>query len=295
MKIWSWRQAIEKSTLKPMTKLVLYTLANHMNDHGQGCFPSIPTIAISTGLKERAVFNNIKLAEEAGFLIRKKRQLAGKKWASNEYHACYPKEVHVDASQEDNNEDQDMHLDAGVHLDASHNGVHVDAEVHVGAVKGCTQVHTNSPLNSPLYLYKYDTKILLEEVTVEIMQDFIIRQQTRGSPITVNVRDELERFRAAYGPYGGNKNSKGTVIINWAAQFEAWLLDAQKRDKYEVKNGKETNGNHQSGRNANATAGARKSAIDEAEQRSLARIQEQFEAKQRAANQGLPIISDATH
>jgi hypothetical protein len=39
-----------------MTKLVLYTLANYMNEDGGSCFPSIPTIAIDCGLKERAIF-----------------------------------------------------------------------------------------------------------------------------------------------------------------------------------------------------------------------------------------------
>lgn len=179
-----------------------------MNDHGQGCFPSIPNIGTSTGLKERAVFYNIKLAEESGFLIRKKRYGNGQKWASNEYIAAYPKGVHPDAGVhvdagtpgmtvesslegcniaaemavdtginansrleevalessliEANSEVHSnaylhlhaplpgMHVDAGMHPDAPLEGMHPGAGVHPGAVKGCTQVHTNSPINSPI-------------------------------------------------------------------------------------------------------------------------------------------------
>lgn len=129
MKVWSWRQVIEEADLKPTTKLILYTLSNYMNSHGKGCYPTISTLEKSTGVKERALYNHLKAAEEAGFLIRKKRNLKGVKWASNEYEASYPQGVHVDA---------------GVHAGAGQGCTQVQ-------VKGCTQVHTNSPtINSPM-------------------------------------------------------------------------------------------------------------------------------------------------
>ena len=130
LKVWSWRQAIEKAELKPLTKLVLYTLANYMNEHGQGCYPSIPHIAKATCMKERAIYNHINLAEQAGFISRQKRKIAGQEWASNEYVAKYPQGVHVETP------------------------LHVETPqgVHVGAVKGCIPVHTNSPVNSPSYV-----------------------------------------------------------------------------------------------------------------------------------------------
>lgn len=160
MKVWSWRQAIEKSDLKPLTKLVLYTLANYMNDHGSGCYPSITNLAKATGLKERSVYNHIKDAEIAGFIIRGKRNVTGQQWASNEYKASYPKE---------------MHPDAGVYVDAPLKGMHEDAYMHPDAPqgmhpdagKGCIPVHTNSPMNSPsniINIYKPPTaKISFEE------------------------------------------------------------------------------------------------------------------------------------
>lgn len=148
--VWSWRQAIERAELKPMTKLVLYTLANYMNEHGQGCYPSIPVIAKATGLQERSIYNHIKDSEQAGFLERKKRKLSGQEWASNEYVATYPKEVHPDA---------------GLHSDASQ-------EVHVDAVKGCTQVHTNSPLISPSDVIKRERASQANEILTWLQEHF---------------------------------------------------------------------------------------------------------------------------
>lgn len=134
IKVWSWRSLIEQAALPPMTKLVLYTLANHMNEHGKGAFPSILTIGAACGLKERAVYKHIAIAERNGFLKRDKLGKGGKQWASNAYEASYP---------------QGMHSDAGLHEGASQrseNGMHEGAALHHGAVMGCTTVQPNSPV-----------------------------------------------------------------------------------------------------------------------------------------------------
>lgn len=143
IQVWSWRIAIEKCDLKPMTKLVLYTLANYMNDHGKGCYPSVASISTSTGLSERRVFVHIKTAIDLGFLIKKKRNVKGSKWASNEYEAAYPYGVTLAAPQ----------LENGVTLESKKALGH-DASVMPGVTPasglGCRQRHTNSPVNSPI-------------------------------------------------------------------------------------------------------------------------------------------------
>ena len=101
MRVWSWRQAIEKSeTLKPNTKLLLLILANYMNEHGEGCYPSVAKIAKACGFQERAVYRHIDFAIEQGFLIKSKRKLRGSQWASNEYKATYPSGVSVETSHD---------------------------------------------------------------------------------------------------------------------------------------------------------------------------------------------------
>jgi len=166
MQVWDWRHAIEQSSLKPLTKLLLYTLANYMNSHGNGCYPSVTTLSKSTGLKNRAIYNHIKLAVSAGFLVRNKRRITGKEWAANEYQAAYPSNATLQRVAEGVHPGAALHIDENI-LPPQYAGLHADAGLHVGAglhadapldvvvqeekntqhiVKGCTQVHTNSPI-----------------------------------------------------------------------------------------------------------------------------------------------------
>ena len=101
-----------------------------MNEEGGECYPSIPTIAKDCGLKERAVFNHIKLAIDLGFIHKGKKNTKGQKWSTNTYTAI--------------------------------NNMHVDAPLHVDALTTCTPVHStpaptciltlqyNTPKNTPI-------------------------------------------------------------------------------------------------------------------------------------------------
>jgi len=151
MKTWSWRQLIIKTELESTTKLVLLALSTYMNDHGEGCYPSTVQIARDTSLSERAVFVHIRKAEMAGFLIRDKRELKGKKWASNEYRAAYP-----DKDEPPSVENTGMNE---IHPTSLHEpySSHTDFRDEPHSVMGCTtfmqgmnDVHTNSPENSPI-------------------------------------------------------------------------------------------------------------------------------------------------
>ena len=96
MQVWDWKDAIEKSeTLKGSSKLLLMIMSNYMNSKGDGCYPSVARLAKACVMTERSVYRNLSLAEEAGFLIREKRNIRGQKWASNEYRAIYPKGLNL--------------------------------------------------------------------------------------------------------------------------------------------------------------------------------------------------------
>lgn len=185
MKVWSWRSAIEKSDLKPMTKLVLFVLANYMNEHGKGCFPSVETIAKSCGLKRRATFYNLKQAEEAGFLVKKKRVLANNQCVSNEYEASYPKGVHVDAPG------GAPECTGEVHVDAL-GGVHADA------LGGCIQVHTNTPINTPTI----NTPIKRKKN----------KQKKEKIPDGPDLDLEFGEFWSLYGKIGNKKKAKESFL-----------------------------------------------------------------------------------
>ena len=59
-----------------------------MNDRGEGCFPSISRQVQDTGLSERAVYNALKSAEEAGLIKRRKFIRDGIE--RNEYNILLP-------------------------------------------------------------------------------------------------------------------------------------------------------------------------------------------------------------
>jgi len=90
MKVWDWRKSIQASDLKPMTKLVLYTLANYMNNDGGSCFPNQEDIATGTGLDLRSISRHIKEAKDAGYIDIIKIHVKGQRWKSNSYQAQTP-------------------------------------------------------------------------------------------------------------------------------------------------------------------------------------------------------------
>ena len=93
--IWGWEDAITKSNLEPMTRLVLLTLRTYMNAKNEQCFPGAKKIAQSSGMSLRSVFTHLHKAEKAGFVVITKKKSHNGGHDSNEYTACYPmQEVH---------------------------------------------------------------------------------------------------------------------------------------------------------------------------------------------------------
>jgi hypothetical protein len=142
MKVWSWRQVILRSSLASTTKLVLLALSSHMNDHGEGCYPSLDTIAQETSLTRKAVITHIANAVAAGLLVKDRLKLSGRKWASNEYRAAIPPEM--ESGTPDHQGVQEVHPITNERGEA-------------GTPEGCTSfphgvydVHTNSSENSTL-------------------------------------------------------------------------------------------------------------------------------------------------
>lgn len=97
MRVWSWRQAIQKSPLHSTTKLVLLNLSIYMNEVGEGCYPTTSTQAKDTGLSERTVCTHLEKAVEAGFIVKQLHGYGKQNWARNEYIASYPKGTELDA------------------------------------------------------------------------------------------------------------------------------------------------------------------------------------------------------
>lgn len=90
VKIWSWREGITKSQLPPTTRHVLLTLSIYMNEKGEGCYPSVETLAEDTGLHCASIYRAIKDATKRGWLVKRKLGKGGRTWAANEYEAAFP-------------------------------------------------------------------------------------------------------------------------------------------------------------------------------------------------------------
>lgn len=97
MRPYTWRQAIQKSTLPSTTKHILLNLACYISDAGQAAFPSIDQQAADTGLSRRAVITHLK-SVEGRWLSISKHGYAGQKWARNEYLPRLPDEPSLDVS-----------------------------------------------------------------------------------------------------------------------------------------------------------------------------------------------------
>lgn len=90
MKVWSWRNAIQRAQLAPFTKLVLLNLSVYMNDLGESCYPTTSQQAADTGMSERSVCTHLQLATDAGFLAKSVHGFGGQGWKRNEYSAVMP-------------------------------------------------------------------------------------------------------------------------------------------------------------------------------------------------------------
>ncbi len=84
-----WRDRVASEDGPPSTtRLVLLVLSLYMNRKGGSCHPKVPTIALATGLTERAVGIHLREAVRAGWVEIGRR--SGKHWRQNSYQATWP-------------------------------------------------------------------------------------------------------------------------------------------------------------------------------------------------------------
>ena len=217
--VFSWRDAIQKSSLEPTTRFVLLNLSIYMNEKGEGCYPSIETQAENTGLSPRAVITHLQKAADAQFLIITKHGLAGQKWKRNEYRAVYPNDM----------------------LTLRHQDVPVDAEggeprslplLPEGGersdVKVVNDVHTNSPVNSTLEdidkktkakKSKKGEKVLIADweakngkLAVPMMRPWIDGNQLDPAKVHAMIVEFRDRMAA-----------NGNLYADFVAAFKDWL------------------------------------------------------------------------
>lgn len=87
---WSWRHAVGKSGLPPITRLVLHTLGLKMDETGGSCYPPISELVELTGLDKKTVLKHLDVAEQNGWIEVSQHGFRGQKWKRNEYVARWP-------------------------------------------------------------------------------------------------------------------------------------------------------------------------------------------------------------
>lgn len=90
---WTWQQAVLESDVPSTLKLVLLVVGCHMNQMGEGCYPSLRTLAKKASLSLPCVHQQVALAAEMGWLRIEQHGLKGQKWRRNEYFATWPEAV----------------------------------------------------------------------------------------------------------------------------------------------------------------------------------------------------------
>ncbi|HEY7418637.1 MAG TPA: helix-turn-helix domain-containing protein, partial [Ktedonobacteraceae bacterium] len=77
---------LEDERLNATDKSVLLILANHADENGGRCFPSVPTIAKKAWTSERSVQRSLKALEECAYLVVER----GRGRDVSQYHLTLP-------------------------------------------------------------------------------------------------------------------------------------------------------------------------------------------------------------
>jgi len=91
--MFTWRSALasKHGPASGTTRHVLLTLALHMSEKGDSCFPSVDLLTEETGLSRKTVIDHLKMAAEAGWIEKSERpQRNGQGWRRMEYLAIIP-------------------------------------------------------------------------------------------------------------------------------------------------------------------------------------------------------------
>lgn len=112
-KALSW--ALQQKGLKPITKIILISLADRHNPD-YGCFPSIRKISEDTEVCVKSVYNHLLILEEKGLIKRTGRIRDNGQQTSNEYLLIGVQEVHGDYVNSTPPRVQDLHTNNLVNI-----------------------------------------------------------------------------------------------------------------------------------------------------------------------------------
>ena len=93
--VWTWRDAVRRTPIAPLTKLVCYSLANYLSDAGRTAAPTIEMLIEDTGLSNRSIATHLQHAVGIGLLAIKRRTARDGRYLRNVYLPRFPDTVSV--------------------------------------------------------------------------------------------------------------------------------------------------------------------------------------------------------
>lgn len=112
---------------------------------------------------------------------------------------------------------------------------HSTSTVQIGLIPDSLPLIPDSQINTLTNASARNQKIKLEDLSIGDIQPWIEQQAARAVAITVDVGEEIERFKAHFLAYGG-KDKNGNAVSDWVSKFGSWVLNEQKQQKHTVKN-----------------------------------------------------------
>lgn len=233
---FSWRQAILDSELPPTTRHVLLTLACHMNDAGQSCYPSIELLCKETGLSNRAVITHLQNAAEAGWISVAKHGFAGQRWANNEYKMAWPGNFGIGVGPEKVVNHVHDHKEKVVN-EIHHLNKKVVNLVPKGSERGdekvVNDVHTSTSLNSSISTSlntntpaKKSDSTLLAGIDPQVASDFLAIRKAKNLPLTKTALSGIEREAQSVG-YSLEQALRVCCERSWAGFKAEWITKDQ--------------------------------------------------------------------
>src|SRR5690554_1424273 len=97
--VWTWRDAVRKASVPPLTKLVCWGIANYLSDVGEGCFPTIKMLMADTGLSNKSLTVHVQRAVEYGLLEVTRERGPDGRVRRTIYHPRFPDEAILPTSR----------------------------------------------------------------------------------------------------------------------------------------------------------------------------------------------------
>lgn len=246
--VWTWRDAIRKADVAPMTKLICHSIANYVADVGKGSYPSVKQLMADSGMSNRSVATHLQLAVDAGLLEIERDRGKDGRIARTTYYPRFPdntvlkrradrfeepvddeefeedqvKEAHLAKPSEGASLGDDIHVKE-VHVDRPSEGAsrgprELGALHHVKEVHGelsIRELSTHTPNPSP----SGEARQRVREVWIdELMED------GRASHV---VTSYIERLHGSLKAPGGSINLQALMraIRDALADFDEVVLE----------------------------------------------------------------------